>query len=151
MNTTNICAVGAPVTRERQDGERLIVTTFIPFKIRRRGNQHVVVRPLGADAAQSLDVSPHDRPLIAALTRAFYWQQLLDDGLVESGSDIARQEGLHPSTVNELLRLTLLAPVIIQSIVDGTQPNCMTLMWFQRNPLPTDWEAQAKVIEEFDR
>jgi hypothetical protein len=38
--------------------------------------------------------------LLAALTRAFYWLQLLDDGVVASG--IARREGLHHSTVNEL-------------------------------------------------
>ncbi|NBO02470.1 MAG: hypothetical protein EBV21_13700 [Betaproteobacteria bacterium] len=47
----------------------------------------------------------------------FYWQQLLDDGVVASGSDIARREGLHHSTVNELLRLTLLEPAIIQVIL----------------------------------
>jgi hypothetical protein len=49
-----------------------------------------------------------------ALTRAFYWQQLIDDGVVGSGSEIAQREGLHHSTVNELLRLTLLEPAVIQ-------------------------------------
>ena len=39
---------------------------------------------------------------MVALSRAFYWQQLLDDGLVGSGSEIAKR--------NELLRLTLLEP-----------------------------------------
>lgn len=151
MKAPNVCAGGAPVMRERQNGERVILTTFIPLKIRRRGNQHVIVRPPGAEDPQPIGAAQHDRPLITALTRAFYWQQLLEDGIVESGSDIARQAGLHPSTVNELLRLTLLAPSIIQAIVDGTQPKCMTLLWFQRNPLPTDWAAQARVVEGFDR
>ena len=41
-------------------------------------------------------------PLLVALTRTFYWQQLLGDGVVGSGSEIAQREGLHPSTVNEL-------------------------------------------------
>ena len=53
-------------------------------------------------------------------------------------SEIAQREGLHHSTVNELLRLTLLEPAIIQSILAGQQPKCMSLLWFQRNPLPTD-------------
>ena len=52
-------------------------------------------------------------PCLVALTRAFYWQQLLDDGVVASGSEIVQREGLHHSTVNELLRLTLLEPAII--------------------------------------
>jgi hypothetical protein len=86
--------------------------------------------------------------LLVALTRAFYWQQLLADGVV--GSDIAQREGLHHSTVNELLRLTLLEPAIIQSILAGQQPRCMSLLWFQRHPLPTAWVAQREVLAKFD-
>lgn len=85
-----------------------------------------------------------------ALTRAFYWQHLLDEGSVDSGSEIARREGLHHSTVNELLRLTLLEPAIIQAILAGKQPRCMSLLWFQRNPLPTEWAAQRDVLARFD-
>lgn len=84
------------------------------------------------------------------MTRAFYWQQSLDDGVVGSGSEIAQREGLHHSTVNELLRLTLLEPAIIQAILAGQQPRCMSLLWFQRNPLPTDWVAQRRVVAGFD-
>jgi hypothetical protein len=91
-----------------------------------------------------------EKPLITALTRAFYWQQLIDDGVVVSGSDIAKREGLHHSTVNELLRLTLLDPAIIKSILAGTQPRCMSLLWFQRHPLPVDWCKQREVMEGFD-
>ena len=58
-----------------------------------------------------------NQPLLLALTEAFYWQQLLDERVVGSGSEIAQREGLHLSTVNELLRLTLLEPAIIQTIL----------------------------------
>ena len=113
-----------------------------------------------ADGAQSVpdgDASApgnvraqYHQPMQVALTRAFYWQQLLDDGVVASGSDIAKREGLHHSSVNELLRLTLLEPAIIQAILAGRQPRCMSLLWFQRNPLPTDWAAQRGVVAGFD-
>ena len=66
-----------------------------------------------------------------------------------SGSAIARAEGLHPSTVNGLLRLTLLAPDIIKQLMAGHQPRRLTLMWFQRNPLPVDWQAQRDIITNF--
>ncbi|MGC5859744.1 hypothetical protein SNK21_25380, partial [Ralstonia pseudosolanacearum] len=82
--------------------------------------------------------------------RAFYWQQLLDDGVVGSGSEIAKREGLHHSTVNEMLRLTLLEPAIVRVIVAGLQPRCMSLLWFQHNPLPADWVAQREVVAAFD-
>ncbi len=55
-------------------------------------------------------------------------------GVVGSGSEIAQREGLPPSTVNELLRLMLLEPAIIQGILAGQQPKCMSVLWFQRNP-----------------
>ena len=64
--------------------------------------------------------------------------------------EIAQREGLHHSTVNELLHLTLLEPAIIQSILAGQQPKCMSLLWFQRNPLPTDWMDQREVVAAFD-
>lgn len=54
------------------------------------------------------------------------------------------------SKVNELLRLTLLEPAIIQSILAGQQPRCMSQLWFQRNPLPTDWVARREVLAGFD-
>ena len=85
-----------------------------------------------------------------ALTRAFYWQHLLYEGVVENGSEIARREGLNHSAVNELLRLTLLEPAITQAILAGKQPRCKSLLWFQRNPLPTDWVAQREVVAGFD-
>ncbi|MEF8722541.1 MAG: hypothetical protein V5B30_08065 [Candidatus Accumulibacter delftensis] len=44
-----------------------------------------------------------------------------------SGSDIARQEGLNPTTVWELLRLTLLSPANVQAILAGRQPKTLTL------------------------
>lgn len=146
-----IRTTGEPVARERRDGGQVKLSTFIPLKIRKRGASKVVVRPDGQVEAAGKVTTQHDQPLLVALTRAFYWQQLLDDGVVASGSEIAQLEGLHHSTVNELLRLTLLEPAIIQAILAGKQPRCMSLLWFQRNPLPTDWAAQRAVVAAFDR
>ena len=143
-------ALGGPVARERRDGGQVKLSTFIPLKILKRGASKVVVRPDGAVESPGKIASQIDQPLLVALTRAFYWQQLLDDGVVGSGSEIAKRESLHHSTVNELLRLTLLEPAIIQSILTGQQPRCMSLLWFQRNPLPTDWVAQREVVVGFD-
>ena len=126
------------------------VSTFIPLKIRKRGASKVAVRPDGQVEAAGKVTAQHDQPLLVALTRAFYWQQLLDDGMVASGSEIAQREGLHHSTVNELLRLTLLEPAIIHAILASQQPRCMSLLWFRRNPLPTDWAAQREVVARFD-
>ncbi len=114
--------------------------TFVPVSFPRRG-----VRRLAVTAAPA-----HDATLLEGLGRAFYWQHLLDMGKVASGSEIARLEGLHASTVNELLRLTLLAPDVVEQWMAGRQPRRLTLMWFQRHPLPVDWRAQRGVIAGFE-
>jgi hypothetical protein len=111
----------------------------------------VIVHPRdNTGGASAPRTAHHDSPLQVALARAFYWQQLLDEGVVASSVDIAKREGLHHSTVNELLRLTLLDPAIVQRILAGQQPRCMSLLWFQRNPLPLDWMAQRAVVARFD-
>ena len=79
-----------------------------------------------------------------------YAQHLLDTGAMQSGSAIARAEKLHHSVVNELLRLTLLAPDIIEQFMAGKQPRRLTLMWFQRNRLTVDWHAQRQLMATFE-
>jgi len=143
-------ALGEPVARAHRDAGQVKLSTFIPLKIRKRGGSKVVLRPDGQVEEAAKMATQIDQPLLVALTRAFYWQRLLDDGVVGSGSEIAQREGLHHSTVNELLRLTLLEPAIIQAVLAGRQPRCMSLLWFQRNPLPTDWVAQRVVVSGFD-
>ena len=98
---SKVQALGGPIARERRDGGQVKLSTFIPLKIRRRGASKVVVRPDGAVESPGKVASQIDQPLLVALTRAFYWQQLLDDGVVASGSEIARREGWPAAPVHE--------------------------------------------------
>ena len=82
------------------------------------------------------------RSSLQGLARAYYWQRLLDAGEVSSGSEIAQLEGLNSSTVNELLRLTLLDPALVLDILDGKPPQGACMMWFTRNVLPELWHEQ---------
>ena len=114
--------------------------TFVPLAFHRRGSRRV--------AADHRHV--HDVTLLEGVARGFYWQHLVDTGVMKSGSDVARAEGLHSSVANELMRLTLLAPDIIDLSMTGRQPRRMTLIWFQRNPLPVNWEAQRQILKRFE-
>ncbi len=113
--------------------------SFVPLTFRRRGVQRLAV-----------DRHAHDVTLIEGLARALYWQHLLNSGAMSSGSAIARAEKLHHSVINELLRLTLLAPDIIEQWMAGRQPRRLTLIWFQRNRLPVDWQAQRELLASFE-
>jgi hypothetical protein len=44
--------------------------------------------------------------------------------------------------LRRLLRLTLLAPAIVEAILDGRQPEGMTLPGLME-PFPVEWERQA--------
>ena len=137
---TRIIQTGAAV---QQPGAKL--TTFIPVRIKRRGGRKVVVPAAAGDK-----MPEHDAPILTALSRAFHWQRLIDEGIVKSGSDIARQEGLNQSTVNELLRLALLSPDVVRGILDGHQPKTLSLIWLKNNLLPPDWDEQHALFDEFD-
>ncbi|MBF0584307.1 MAG: hypothetical protein HQL80_08745, partial [Magnetococcales bacterium] len=75
------------------------------------------------------------------LGRAHRWLKLLESGQVSSMKELAEQEKLDGSYVSKILRLTLLAPDIIRAILDGRQPESLTLGDLME-PLPMLWSEQ---------
>ena len=132
-------------TSDDMSGDTFRITTRTPFKLKRRpGIKTVVMAPETAEGhlnGESMDKSSQIA-LFQGLARAYYWQRLLDAGEVRSGSEIAQLEELDPSTVNELLRLTLLDPSLVMDILEGRQPQEVSMMWFTRNALPDLWQEQ---------
>lgn len=113
--------------------------TVVPVSFKRRGIRRV--------AQTNLVV--HDRTFLEALSRGFYWRHLLDTGVAKSGADLSRLEGIHSTSVNEQIRLTFLAPDIIERLMAGHQPRRLTLVWFQHHRLPLGWPAQRAIIDGF--
>ena len=139
---TRITQIGDAIQRREPK-----LTTVIPVRNKRHGGRKVVIPARGTPEAQTPE---HHEPILNALARAYHWQRLLDEGRMSSEVEIARQDGLNQSSVNELLRLTLLTPDIIELLLAGRQPRRMTLMWFQRHPLPVDWQAQRQIVARFE-
>ena len=122
------------------------MTTLIPVRIKWHGGRKKVI-----PAATLPDQQPeHDASMLVALSRAYHWQRLLDAGIVDSGSDIARREGLHQTTVNALLRLTQLSPTLVRDILNGRQPKTLSMRWLKTNELPWDWDDQRALFGAFD-
>jgi hypothetical protein len=69
----------------------------------------------------------------------------LDDGKRASITEIATAEKLDRSYVGAVLRLTLLAPDMVQAIVDGRQPAGVTLPRLLE-PWPVEWEGQRETL-----
>ena len=130
--------------QESVEGVR--IRTVLPIRIKRRGGRKHVIAAAHSPTAEA----QHDAPILTALSRAFHWQRLINEGVVESGTDIARREGLHHTTVNELLRLTLLSPRMVRAILDGRQPKTLSLLWLKNHAVPQDWAAQEALFEGYD-
>jgi hypothetical protein len=140
---TRITQIGDPIQRREPK-----LTTVIPVRIKRHGGRKVVIPAPETPEAQAPE---HHEPILNALARAYHWQRLLDEGRMTSGVEIARQKGLNQSSVNELLRLTLLSPQIVRALLAGRQPKTLTLRWLKNDELPADWKEQGEVFEGVDR
>lgn len=144
---------GQPHVRQHPIAGGVKLTTFVPLQFKKRGIQKVIVPPDGVEHAvtvssSALPLAPqHDLILIKALALAQYWQQQLDNGQVTDAAEIARREQKDRTRVNELLRLALLAPDVIASIVAGETPQTLTLESLLRTPLPADWQSQRQQIQ----
>lgn len=116
------------------------VTVEVPFTIRKRGGRKRVITPDGASAW----VSPRariDSTMIKAIARGFRWRKLLETGVYGTIEEIAKAEQINPSYVSRVLRMTLLAPSIVEAILDGRQPAEMTLAGLME-PFPVSWSEQ---------
>ena len=91
------------------------ITVRIPMTWKRRGGRKVIVAPDGGDAWL-------DDTLIRALARAHRWKGLLEERRARSAGELAEAESVTRSFVNRLLRLTLLAPDIVEAILEGRPP-----------------------------
>ena len=98
------------------DGRRLTVN--IPLTIRRRGGRKIVVAPQG-EYPQAMQRRV-DSTLVKAIARAYRWQGMLEDSTYSTLRELSAAERISPSYVSRMLRLTLLAPQMVESILDGT-------------------------------
>ena len=81
--------------------------------------------------------------MFKALARGFRWRKLLETGVYGTIEEIAAAEKINSSYVSRLLRMTLLAPDIVEAILDGRQPAEMTLAVLMR-PFPVGWTEQVE-------
>ena len=82
-----------------------------------------------------------DSALVKALARAFRWKRMLETGEFATIAELAEREGIAPSYMTRILRLTLLAPEIVEAILDGKQGPGVTL-WRVLEPFPAEWGRQ---------
>jgi hypothetical protein len=121
-----------------------MMTLHIPFRFVRRGGRKEMQVPQGTRPSRGADGA-----LVKALARAFRWQRMLESGEFATIGELAEREGIAPSYMTRVLRLTLLAPDIVEAILHGTQCPEVTLARVLE-PFPARWGDQQLEFENHD-
>ncbi len=119
-------------------GAAQMLTVRVPLAVRKpRGGRKLMVAPSSTNRGPSAA----DTTLVKALARAFRWRRMMEAGRYGTIDEMATAEQINSSYVSRLLRLTLLAPDIVEAILDGRQPEGMTLPGLME-PFPVVWAEQ---------
>lgn len=119
------------------------LTVRVPFTIRKRGGRKLAIAADGSTLAPPrLRI---DSTLVKALARAHRWNRLLETGRYGSAAGLAAAEKINPSYVSRVLRLTLLAPDLVEAIVDGRQADDMEAALLLQ-PFSADWREQRRSL-----
>jgi len=116
------------------------VTLHVPFRVVRRGGRKEMQVPDGAALPRRTDNS-----LVKALARAFRWKRMLESGEFATIAELAEREGIAPSYMTRVLRLTQLEPGIIEAVLDGRQGDAVTLARLM-DPFPISWIEQKNIF-----
>ena len=123
-----------------------LVRVAVPLAFRRRGGRKRVVAPAGAPIWAPLP-SRVNGTLVKALARAHRWQVLLESGAYGTIEELARAEQINPSYLARVLRLTLLAPELVESILDGRHDPERIALERLMKPFPVEWIEQVRALD----
>ena len=117
------------------------LTLHVPFRVVKRGGRKEMQLPDGAAQPRRADST-----LVKALARAFRWKRLLESGEFSTIAELAEREGIAPSYMTRVLRLTLLAPDIVEAVLDREHGPEVTMARLLE-PFAADWEGQQRLLE----
>lgn len=131
-------------SRSYYNGAQRITT--VALSVKRRHNRKLLIPPPGEPSATT--TGGIDLPMIRMLGKAFYWKRQIEQRQYATATELARTLRLEPGWVAEVLRLTLLAPDIIEAIFDGRQPRQLDLHALRGRAelLPRDWTEQRRLL-----
>ena len=117
------------------------ITVHVPLKFTVRGGRKTIIGQIPFAATRTR----FDESITKALARAYRWRGLIEDGTYSSITELAKDKEVNQSYACRLLRMTLLAPSIVESILDqrGTDLTLNVLM----RPIPAVWANQRSTLD----
>jgi hypothetical protein len=117
--------------------DQTTITVHVPMTFTIRGGRKTIL----SDAVPAPPRPRIDNALLKALARAHRWRRMIESGEYASITDLAKAEGVNQSYACRMLRLSLLAPSIVTTILDGQQNSDVMLKQVMK-PLPVRWDEQ---------
>lgn len=131
----------APTDKPQSEADCNITTLSIPARLKRAGKEMRIIVSDGSDAGAP------DSGLVRLLVRANAIRNQLFEDRSLTFEDIAKSEGVVPSYVTRLFRLTILAPDIVSAILSGRNPPELTARRLMDDTrLPLDWTEQRRCL-----
>jgi hypothetical protein len=121
------------------------ITVHIPITLRQQGGRKRVITPAGATPWVPI-AARVDNTMVKALARAHRWRDMLESGEHATVRDLAKAETIDEVYLGRVLRLTLLAPSIVEAILAGTQPATLELHDLLK-AFPAEWEKQLETLD----
>ena len=121
-----------------RDGNAIVVRIPVQFH-RRNGRQMVLTHAANGDGGDERETNGS---LVSALAKAHRWQEQLESGEYASLEDLAAANAVDRTYVGRILRLTSLAPEIVERTLEGDEPPGVSLAKLRR-ALPMVWKAQV--------
>ena len=131
----------SPAMRRDPQG-RLILHVPMSFK-KRVGRKEIVLPPgCGAEDESEADSAPSiNQPLALAVALGHRWMDLLRKGRFRSVAALSDVVGMDPSQIRRHLSLACLSPKLVRAILDGNEPNGMSLEKLKE--IPVRWDEQG--------
>ncbi|CAK0751671.1 hypothetical protein CCP4SC76_2280009 [Gammaproteobacteria bacterium] len=129
--------------------------TFIPWRLVQRNVKREIITPLDAPGEFRVEAGNERRerkaaeetPLVRALGLAYFWRGLMESGRFKTMAEMAEAEGIHVSRVRDFMRLTLLAPDLVERMLgEKTLPRWWSLEFLMRRSIPKDWGEQRGMM-----
>jgi hypothetical protein len=104
-----------------------------------------VLAPDGAEVTAAPVTWHVDNAMVKAIARAFRWREMLESGEYATIREIASAENINETYVGRVLRLTLLAPDIVEAVLGGRQPAGLQMDALMRR-VSVDWPTQRNAF-----
>jgi len=128
-----------PTGEPMADGGDL-VKLAVEVTLKRCGHEMRLILPATSDLERPIRMDP---ALIKAVARGYQWYTQLTTGEAPSLKALAAKTGVHKRYMSQIIRCALLAPDIVELILEGRQPPELTLDKLLKN-VPMDWNEQRR-------